>query len=84
MITKFVNGRQDNWEIYLPAFLYAYRMSPHKSTGHTPYEAMLGRAPPSEDRVATESILMDKWVQELHVAQEEAWKLILANIKSED
>jgi len=62
MIAKFVNGRQDNWDIYLPAFLYAYRTSPHKSMGHTPYEAMLGRAPPSEDRAATESIPMDEWV----------------------
>jgi len=42
MIAKFVNGRQDNWDIYLPAFVYAYRTSLHKSTGHTPYEAMLG------------------------------------------
>jgi len=25
MITKFMNGRQDNLDIYLPAFLYAYR-----------------------------------------------------------
>jgi len=83
MIAKFMNGRQDNWDIYLPAFLSAYRTSPHKSTGHTPYEAMLVRAPPSEDRVATESIPMDEWVQELCVAQEEARKLISANIKSE-
>jgi len=83
MIAKFVNGRQDNWDVYLPAFLYAYRMSPHKSTGHTPYKGMLGRAPPSKDRVATGLIPMDEWVQELGVAQEEARKLILANIKSE-
>jgi len=53
MITKFVNGRQDNWDVYLPAFLYAYRMSLHKSMGHTPNKAMLGRTPPSEDGVAT-------------------------------
>jgi len=83
MIAKFVNGRQDNWDIYLPAFLYTHRTSPHKSTGHIPYKAMLGRAPPSEDGVATELILMDKWVQELHIEQEEARKLIWANIKSE-
>jgi len=44
---------------------------------------MLGRAPPSKDGVATELILMDEWVQELCVAQEEARKLISANIKSE-
>jgi len=37
MIAKFLNGRKDNWDIYLPAFLYAYKTSPHKSTGHTPY-----------------------------------------------
>jgi len=83
MIAKFVNGRQDNWDVYLPAFLYTYRTSPHKSTGHTPYKAMLGRAPPREDRAATESIPMDEWVQELRVAQEEARKLISGNIKSE-
>jgi len=52
-------------------------------TGHTPYEEMLGRALPSKDRVATELIPMDEWVQELCVAQKEARKLILANIESE-
>jgi len=26
-----VNGRQDNWDIYLPAFLYSYRTTPHWS-----------------------------------------------------
>jgi len=66
MITKFVNGRQDNWDIHLQA----YRTSPHKSTGQTPYKAMLGRPPPSKDGVATESIPMD-----------EARKLISANPK---
>jgi len=71
MIAKFVNGRQDNWEIYLLAFLYTYRTRLHKSMGSTTYKAMLGRAPPREDGVATESILMDKWMQELCVAQEE-------------
>jgi len=53
MITKFVNGMQDNWDVYLLAFLYTYQMSLHQYTGHTPYKAMLGRAPLSEDGVAT-------------------------------
>jgi len=44
---------------------------------------MLGRAPPSKDRVATESIPMDKCVQELSKAQEVARKLITANNRSE-
>jgi len=42
-----------------------------------------GLPPPSEDGEATELILMDEWVQELRIAQEEARKLILANIESE-
>jgi len=29
MIAKFMNGRQDNWDINLPAFLYTNRTSPH-------------------------------------------------------
>jgi len=36
IIAKFVNGRQDNWDIYLPAFFYAYKTSLHRSMGHTP------------------------------------------------
>jgi len=35
MIAKFVNGRQDNWDVYLPAFLYAYRTSLHKYGAHS-------------------------------------------------
>jgi len=49
--------------------------------GHTPYKAMLGRAPPSEDRAAIELIPMGEWVQALCIAQEEARKLILATLK---
>jgi len=51
MITKFMNVRQDNWDVYLLAFLYT---SLHKSMGHTPYEEMLGRAPPREDRAQSQ------------------------------
>jgi len=83
MIAKFVNGRQDNWDVFLLAFLYTYRMSLHKSTGHTPYKEMLCRAPPRKDRVVKESILMDEWVLELHLAQKEARKLISAHIETE-
>jgi len=28
MIAKFLNGWQDNWDIYLPAFLYVYQTRP--------------------------------------------------------
>jgi len=44
---------------------------------------MLGRAPTSKDGAAIEAVLVNKWVKGLHVAQEEARKLILANIEGE-
>jgi len=66
---------------HLPASLTLHIQD--EPLGHTPYKPMLGRAPPSEDGAATESIPMDEWVQELLIAQEEARKLISANIKSE-
>jgi len=56
-------------DVYLP-----YWTSPHKSMKHTPYKAMLGRAPPSKDGAAIEAILVDKWAKGLHAAQEEAGK----------
>jgi len=56
MIAKFLNGRQDNWDVYLPAFLYTYRTSLDKSKGHTPDEAMLGRVPPSSTTVISSSM----------------------------
>jgi len=44
---------------------------------------MLGRAPPSEDGAAIEAIPVDEWVKGLRAAQEEARKLISANIEGE-
>jgi len=49
----------------------------------TPCLACLLDGSVSKDGVATELIPMDEWVQELCIAQEEARKLISANIKSE-
>jgi len=31
-----LEGNSKSWDVYLPAFLYAYRMSLHTSMGHTP------------------------------------------------
>ena len=40
---------EDDWERHLPLVLYAYRTSPHTSTGVSPFELMFGRQPkPSE------------------------------------
>ena len=55
MAAKFVNSRHDNWDVYLPQLLFAYRCAPHASTGLSPYRMMFG----TEPRTPTESALID-------------------------
>ena len=43
MLSKFVDGDQRNWDLYLPLLMMAYRSSVHESTGFSPNEMMLGR-----------------------------------------
>jgi len=43
MLSKFVDGDQKNWDLYLPLLMMAYRSSVHESTGFSPNEMMLGR-----------------------------------------
>ena len=45
MITAFVNTCQNDWDIYLPQFCYAYNSSVHETTQCTPFESMFGRKP---------------------------------------
>jgi hypothetical protein len=44
-IRKMAEENKSNWDLFIPAFLYAYRVSPHDSTQVSPYEAMFGRKP---------------------------------------
>ena len=43
MLSKFVDGNQKDWDLYLPLLMMAYRSSVHESTGFSPNEMMLGR-----------------------------------------
>lgn len=52
MLRKMLEN-ETNWERLLPMVIYAYNTSKHRSTNISPYEAFLGRDPPSlimEDR----------------------------------
>lgn len=43
MLTMYCNNNQDNWDIYLPQVMMAYRSSSHASTKITPNKMVLGR-----------------------------------------
>ena len=42
-LSKFVDGDQKNWDLYLPLLMMAYCSSVQESTGISPNEIMLGR-----------------------------------------
>ena len=43
IIRAFIDGKQNNWDLYLGCLAGAYRSSLHESTGYTPNMLMLGR-----------------------------------------
>ena len=42
-ISHYVNNEQDNWDDLLPGLLHAYRSTPTRSRGFSPYEMLYGR-----------------------------------------
>ena len=42
-ISAYVSTNQDNWDLYIPAILFAYRVSPSVSTGVIPFYLLYGR-----------------------------------------
>ena len=44
-LSHFVNSRQTDWDTFLPSVLFAYRVSPHISTGDSPFYLLFGREP---------------------------------------
>ena len=43
MMTMMSNEKKDDWDLYLDASLFAYRISTNESTGFTPFELVYGR-----------------------------------------
>ena len=63
MLTKFIQGKKDDWEDFLPTCLYAYNTSRHESTGFTPFQLMFARPPflPIDidvDKMSAEEVLL--------------------------
>ena len=42
-ISSYVSSNQLDWDVYIPAILFAYRTSPCVSTGDTPFYLLYGR-----------------------------------------
>ena len=42
MMAHYTNTKQDNWDVYMPLLLYAYCMSPQKSTGVSLDQVLFG------------------------------------------
>ena len=45
MLTALTEGKQEAWQTYLPAALFAMRTSVNRSTGFAPYRLLFGREP---------------------------------------
>jgi hypothetical protein len=45
LLAPFVNKEKDDWDIYIPYVMFAYRNSIHSSTGYSPYHMMFARDP---------------------------------------
>ena len=40
---KFANSNKDDWDLYIPSALFAYRVKKHDTTRHEPFYLMYGR-----------------------------------------
>ena len=60
-------SQQEDWLYILPSFMLSLRMSPHSSTGKTPYEMMFGRKPPVPKKLSEGSNdiwhLIPRWLK---------------------
>ena len=70
MLSMYIDTDQENWDIFLPMVLFAYRTSTQKTTRETPFRLMYGR----DARLPSD---LEKWSPQAHfVGQlDQAWKL---------
>ena len=87
MLAKTARKDPRKWDQQLPFTLFAYRTSPHESTGATPFKLLYGRAavlpteallqPPTERN----EIFVGTYIEEATTRFSEAWTLAQENIK---
>lgn len=45
MLSKFINTKQEDWDLFVPCVAFCYNTSVNEATGETPYFLMFGRDP---------------------------------------
>uniref|UniRef100_A0A7I5EED3 RNA-directed DNA polymerase n=1 Tax=Haemonchus contortus TaxID=6289 RepID=A0A7I5EED3_HAECO len=45
MLSKFINLKQEDWDLFVPCVTFCYNTSVHEATGETPFFLMFGRDP---------------------------------------
>ena len=81
MLRTLLQNNADNWDEYLQMACFAYRTTPHSSTGATPFELLYGREPvfPADALFSnTQKVYSDNdhtYLRRLVVQMKEMWKL---------
>ena len=85
-LSQYVSVSQDDWDSFIPAALFAYRISPSEVTGESPFLLLYGRQPrlpidpqllPPRDVSASIAVHRARIVQHI----EEAHKLAKENLQ---
>jgi hypothetical protein len=64
MLRHFINQKQDNWAMQLPALEFAYNSSVHPTTGYTPFELDLGYHPRQPHQITDTNVMQVQGVEE--------------------
>lgn len=88
MLATFCERHQRNWDVYLPSVMYAYRSTPQRSSGDSPFYLMYGREPMSPADIGAGVQLringptsVISWRRELVETLRDAHQLALTNIE---
>lgn len=67
-LSHYVSASHDNWDTFIPAALFAYRISPSEVTGESPFFLLFGRQP----RTPTDISLIPPWEVSASIADHRA------------
>ena len=73
----YVSRDQKDWDTHLSAVLFGYRVSPHDTTGESPFYLLYGREP----RLPVDVSLLPKSNQSNSVEEHRAHSALLRNVR---
>jgi len=63
-LSTLVNEKPKSWHLYLSQIAFAYRTTPHPSTGETPFFLMYGYDPRSPDQTVLEELINQSFLND--------------------